>query len=177
MNTASSPSLVTLCATSNLLDMLRHVIITLLFFIPTYLFSQGNINIDSVLKPFDKTYRKNLKLLKNQNDSSVFLTGYNKRTHEVLGVQILMNRSYFDGMLPSGQYSLHYYPNEIVLIRATADHSDGKHVGHARYLFQHGILVSKEQDKYIQRDYSSLFANSQLYKQVASEYLSQKFNN
>jgi hypothetical protein len=163
--------------TSNFLDMFRYVIIALLFSAPTYLFGQNNISIDSVLRPFDKTHKKNFKLLKNQNDSAIFLTAYNKRTHEVLGVQILMNKSYSDGMLPGGQYSLHYYPNDIVLIRVIANYSDGKHVGHARYLFQYGILVSKEQDKYIERDYSSLFDNSQLYKQKAIEHLRQKFNN
>jgi hypothetical protein len=157
--------------------MFRPAIITLLLFIPTYLFCQEKINIDSVLRPYNKTYKKGLRLLKNKNDSSIFLTTYNKKTSELLGVQILINRPYSIELLPRGQYTLHYYPNELVLLRVTAHHSDGKHVGYARYLFQHNILISKEQDKYIERDYSILFANSQLYKQTASRFLNQKFKN
>ena len=63
----------------------------------------------------------------------------------------------------------------MLLIKVTADHSDNKHVGRAEYLFQNGLLVSKKQDKYIERDFSSLFSNAALYRQVATEYVKQKF--
>jgi len=132
------------------------------------------MDIDSVEKSFSKSIKKSIKFLRNRNDTSFLLIGYDKYTHDVLGVSIALNKSFKSPSLTMGQYYL-FLPGNMLLIKVTADHSDNKHVGRAEYLFQNGLLVSKKQDKYIERDFSSLFSNAALYRQVATEYVKQKF--
>jgi hypothetical protein len=133
------------------------------------------MDIDSVEKSFSKSIKKSIKFLRNRNDTSFLLIGYDKYTHDVLGVSIALNKSFKSAPLTMGQYHYLFLPGNMLLIKVTADHSDNKHVGRAKYLFQNGLLVSKKQDKYIERDFSSLFSNAALYRQVATEYVKQKF--
>ena len=155
--------------------MFRGMITVLLFSISFSALSQQNIDIDAIQKSFSKTYKKSVKLLKNENDTSLFVTAYNKHTHEVLGVILLIKKWYKSPVLPVGQYHYYFFPENTILIKVTTDHSDNKHAGRAEYLFQNGALTSKKQDKYIERDYSDLFANAVSYRQIATEYIRQKF--
>jgi hypothetical protein len=155
--------------------MHRLIIIALLSTISIPVFSQETAKIDSIQKSFKKLYRKSVKFLWNKNDTSMFVTAYNKTTHEVLGVMLLIKGPYKNTDLPIGQYH-YYFPSEkIVLLRVTADHSDGRHVGRAEYLFLDGVLLSKKQDNYIERDFSGLYSSAGFYKQLAAEYIREKF--
>jgi hypothetical protein len=155
--------------------MFWEIVTILLFSISLSTFSQQSPDIDSVQKSFSKAYKKSVRFLKNENDTSLFVTAYNKHTHEVLGVILSIKKWYKSPVLTVGQYHYYFFPENMILIKVTADHSDNKHVGRAEYLFQNGKLASKKQDKYIEQDYSSLFANAALYRQISTEYIKQKF--
>jgi hypothetical protein len=156
--------------------MHRFIIIALLSTISIPVLSQETAKIDSIHKSIKKVYRrKSVKFLQNKNDTLMFVTAYNKTTHEVLGVILITKRPHGNADLPRGEYHWYFPSEKIVLLRVTADNSDGRHVGRAEYLFQDGILVSKKQDKYMERDFSGLYSSTGFYKQLGAKYIREKF--
>ncbi len=49
--------------------------------------------------------------------------------------------------------------------------------GTARYLFKKGALIAKEENKYIEQDFSHLISRADEYKTLAEEFVRRKFNN
>lgn len=154
--------------------MLRLLLFVIVLSNQHYLYGQIN-EIDSITQPFRKEYIKNIKLLKNKNDSSIFLTAYNKKSHKLVGVQILIESNYINSEFRKGQYTFHFYPDNLVLIKVSTEHSQGNRFGDARYLFKSGVLIYKEEDGFIDQDYSFLYTKSDTFKNLGNRFLKKKF--
>ena len=151
---------------------------TAIFFICTWVSVSGQDNkiIDSVGKIINARYKK-IKWLKNSNDTSLFITSYDKHTHELLGVILLIRNTYQNPELPTGQYHWYFLSDSTVFFKAFTLHSDGRHAARARYLFQNGMLIAKDGNRYAEQDFRHLYPKAAQYKQAAREFLRQKFGN
>jgi hypothetical protein len=148
-------------------------IIVFFLLVSNPLFSQDSIYIDSVVKHYNKAYRKNLRLLKNRNDSTLFITAYNRKTGELLGFQFLVSDEKSSDLLRAGQYSFHLYPDGLVLMRIITKSEDRSQSGYAKYLYKNGVIVAREEGKNIDKEYSFLFYKLEEFKKAALEHLRQ----
>jgi hypothetical protein len=140
-------------------------------------YSQKHFDLDSVQKALHKSYKGSLKILKNKSDSAYLVVGYNKSNHKLLGVQILVQRPFRDSPYPGvSQYAFHFLPENFILLKVITEHSDGKHSGDAKFLFKDYKLVSKEENKYIEQNFSNLISKCEFYKQLGNQIITEKFS-
>jgi hypothetical protein len=159
-----------------ILGMFRVFIAIFFISISISVSGQDNKIMDSVGKIIKTKYKK-VKWIKNANDTALFITNYDKNTHALLGVIIFIRDTYHHPEFPAGQYHWYFLPDSTVLFKAFTSHSDGRHAGRARYLFQNGMLIAKDGNKYAEQDLSHIYPKAAQYKQAAREFLRQKFGN
>ncbi len=150
--------------------------VTLIIFSSIVCICYGQDDLETVLKSLRKSHKGSLKILKSSSDSTGIVIGYKKSTHELLGVQILVRRAFIDPKYPTvSQYAFYFMPGDTVLLKIISEHSDGRHIGRALYVFKGSSRVLKDENKHVKSDYSDLFGKCEYYKQLAFQRIKEKF--